>query len=374
IIMKFISAKHLKPGMVLAKILYDYSNNLMLSKRNVLNEIEIKRIQLLKYIGLYICDDMYDDVNYNDLISIGVKTNAVQTIKKAFLQVDKADEKKEVQEHLRYVVCDVVEEIIKNKNASLNIMELKNFDDYTYEHCVNVCVYSILLGIEAGLDKKKLYELGLGAILHDIGKIFVPKNILEKPGRLEPEEFKEIKKHSLLGSEYLKEKWDVDPDVRIAVLTHHERYDGLGYPLGLPAEKQTLFGKIVAISDVYDALTSNRPYRKAVSPSEAIEHIMGNTYILFDPKIVDLFMQKIVPYPTGTLVRLSNGFKGVVLENHKKYNMRPTVKIIPDEIDDNYEDDRLQKIIIYDLFNDTSLFNITITGVITIEDIIKMAE
>jgi HD-GYP domain-containing protein (c-di-GMP phosphodiesterase class II) len=371
--MKFVPAKQLKAGMVLAKNLYDYSNNLMLSKRNILTETEINRIQQLKYIGLYIFDDIYD-IDYNDVISEGLKTNAVQTIKKAFLQADNPEENVEVQEHMKGIVCDIVDEIVKNKSASLNIMELKNFDDYTYEHCVNVCVYSILLGIEAGLNKKKLYELGLGAILHDIGKIFVPKDILEKPGKLNLEEFNEIKKHCILGSEYLKEKWHIDSDVRLTVLTHHERQDGHGYPLGLAADKQTFFGKIVAITDVYDALTSDRPYRKAVSPSEAIEHIMGNTDILFDPKIVELFMQKIVPYPTGTLVRLSNGFKGVVLENHKKFNMRPTVKIIPEEVDDNYDTDFLQKIIIYDLYNDSSLFNITITGVITNEDIIKMAK
>lgn len=372
--MRFIPSPCLKAGMVLSEDLYGFSNNLLLSKNHILTECEIKRIQELNYKGAYIQDSINIEAARNNIIKNNLKINAVHTIKRAFLQVDKTEDNKELLINMRGIVCDIVDEIIHNKDATINMNDLKNFDDYTYEHSVNVCVYSILLGLEAGLSKPKLYELGLGAILHDIGKMFVSKEILGKPGKLDTNEFNEIKRHCKLGSDYLKEKWDFDPEARMAVLTHHERQDGHGYPFGLPADKQTLYGKIVAISDVYDALISDRPYRKAISPSEAMEHIMGSMDVLFDPKIVELFMRKIIPYPTGSLVRLSNGFTGVIVENHKKCGMRPTVKIIPDKTDENYEQDCLQKIIIYDLYNDNSLLNITIKGLITNNDLSKTAK
>jgi HD-GYP domain-containing protein (c-di-GMP phosphodiesterase class II) len=143
----------------------------------------------------------------------------------------------------------------------------------------------------------------------------------------------------------------------VAVLTHHERYDGCGYPLGLLGDKQPLEGKIIALSDVYDAMTSDRSYHPALPPSEAIEHIMGNSGILFDPQVVSAFMRKVVPYPIGSMVLLSNGQRAIVTENHREALMRPNVKPIKIANNESQMDDK-----VLDLLNDPSLWSVTITG------------
>ncbi len=254
------------------------------------------------------------------------------------------------------MVNDIVSEITINENATVNMMDLKVFDDYTYYHSVNVSVLSIVVGAAEGLGKSKLYELGLGALLHDIGKVFVPKEILNKSGKLTPEEFEEIKKHSLMGNWYLREKWQVPIESNVAVLSHHEKYDGSGYPYGLKSDRISRFGKIVAVADVYDALTSDRPYRPALSPSEAMEYVMGGSGTLFDPKVVEVFAKKIVPYPVGTCVTLSNGLTAIVTGNYIRCGMRPKIMIISGP----------QKGVVFDLYNDMSLLNVTITGIASI--------
>ena len=204
-----------------------------------------------------------------------------------------------------------------------------------------------------GLERGDLFELGLGAILHDIGKIFIPKEILNKDQKLTPEEFEEIKSHSIRGYTFLADQWNIPAQANAVVLSHHEKYDGTGYPHNLRGKTIPPYGRIAAIADVFDALTSNRPYRKALSPSEALEYIMGNGGIHFDPQIIGTFVEGIALYPVGTKVELNNGMHGIVVKNYPNLGTRPVVKILSDAKEQVY----------YDLSNDFSLLNVTITGV-----------
>jgi HD-GYP domain-containing protein (c-di-GMP phosphodiesterase class II) len=224
-----------------------------------------------------------------------------------------------------------------------------------------VAALSIMVGVASGMNRNRLYKLGMGAILHDIGKILIPKNILNKPGSLTSDEYEIMKKHCQYGSDYLKKQNVLPLESIIAVLTHHERYDSKGYPLGLSANKQIIEGKIIAICDNYDAMTSDRPYRSAFTPSETMEYIMGNSGIMFDPKILNIFIKKIVLYPVGTVVNLSNGKKGIVVQNYPGSIMRPRIQILPDI--GNSEEKT-----IYDLNKDNTLLNITVTGIDRIKD------
>ncbi|MCX7615120.1 MAG: HD-GYP domain-containing protein [Clostridiales bacterium] len=352
--MRYVPSSCLKPGMMLGKDLFGYNNELMLSKGQILSNIEINRIKMLKYQGVYIKDSLSDDIDTEYGISSELKNNAVKTVKDVFNQVkaDSSEIKSRAVAEAMHVTKGIVSEITSNKNAAINMIDLKIFDDYTYFHSVNVSVISIILGVAMGLCKTNLYKLGLGALLHDIGKVFVPKDVLEKPGKLSPEEFELVKVHSQKGSEYLRDRWEIPVESNVSVLTHHEKFDGTGYPNNLRAEKIPLFGKIIAVADVYDALTSDRPYRKALSPSEAMEYIMGGSGTLFDPKIVNTFAEKITPYPVGNYVLLSNGLIGIVVENNSKCGLRPKVKIITGNNETMY----------YDLYNDINCFNITIKG------------
>ncbi len=352
--MRMIPISSLKPGMIVGKDLYDNHNSLLLSKGHALSEKEIRRINNF-YHAIYITDNYFDQVEIPDNIedvSGVLRNNAVAAAREMFLLVNsKKAPNKKILHNAKLVVDDIVNEIVLNKNVTYTMTDLKLFDDYTYYHSVNVTIIAVILGFSLRLNKVSLYKLGLGALMHDIGKIFIPKNILEKQDKLTPEEFEVIKSHSAKGFEYLKDISDVPSDSNLAVLSHHEKYGGYGYPQGIRGNDIPLFGRILMIADVFDALVSDRPYRKALLPSEAIEYIVGGSGELFDPKIVNVFMEKISPYPVGTYVMLSNGQKAVVVENRPKFGLRPKVRVIDTVGIPQY----------YDLSRE--FFDITVTGV-----------
>jgi HD-GYP domain-containing protein (c-di-GMP phosphodiesterase class II) len=202
-----------------------------------------------------------------------------------------------------------------------------------------------------------LTRLGLSAILHDIGKIFINKKIINKPGVLTDEEFEEMKKHSQLGFDYAKEKFQLPPASYTGIIDHHEKFNGMGYPNRKSGSQISLFGRIITLADVFDALSSERPYRPAMKPSEAMEYIMGNSDTMFDPKIASIFIRKIAPYPVGTTVKLSNDCTAIVLENYESVCLRPRVRVIKDNGTDvkPYE---------LDLKNDFSVLNVVIEDVV----------
>ncbi len=357
--MIFQKPQNLKPGMILAMDLLGPHGELLLTCGHVLTAANIAKLQLAEHEGAHVVDceaDLTDDMG---LLSKRLRFNAVSALKTFFMHVEGGNEDSQYNSFLslRHYLEAIIQELIANKNALVNMADIKTFDEYTYYHCVNVAALSILQGMSAGMNQRKLYKLGMGALLHDVGKVFIAKEILSKPGALTNMEYEQMKQHSTLGSNYLRKQWDVPAESIVAVLTHHERYDGTGYPLRLPAGKQTVEGKIIAISDVYDALTSQRPYRVALSPSEAIEHIMGNSGLLFDPAIVSTFMRKIVPYPVGSNVVLSNGLRGVVIHNYNGGLMRPRIKVIREN---EQGVDEVQEVL--DLYNDPLLLNVTVIG------------
>jgi HD-GYP domain-containing protein (c-di-GMP phosphodiesterase class II) len=236
------------------------------------------------------------------------------------------------------------------------MIDLRAYDDYTFYHSVNVGVLSVTVGAALGLNKKQLHNLCLAALLHDIGKVFIPKEIVNKPEKLTDEEFKIIKTHSIKGYEYIREKFDIPVSSYIGVLQHHERYDGTGYPFSIEGNKISMFGKIIAASDVYDALVSSRPYRKAVLPSEAMEYIMGGSGSYFDALIVNTFTQRIAPYPVGTCVLMSDGRCGIVVENYYNCCLRPKIKVVahyPTKVEPYF----------IDLKNDRTTIDLTIVGI-----------
>lgn len=359
--------------MVLAKDLYGDRNNLLLVSGTVITEALIDGIKRVGCGGVYvrerengtgetgikIVQNSKDDNSSNrGIISSKLKGNAVDAIKKYFIAVSNGDTlMAEFSFYaIKSVLDDIIREISSNKSALVNIADLKIFDEYTYNHSVNVAVLAIMVGVTANMSRNGLYRLGMGAILHDIGKIFVPKEVLNKIEPLTPEELEIMKKHSQYGSYYLKKQNSLSAESIFAVLTHHERYDSKGYPLGLPPDKQIIEGKIITVCDNYDAITSDRPYRTAFSPSEAIEHLMGNCGMMFDPDVVNLFRKKVVLYPVGTVVRLSNGRKGTVIENNPANIMRPKIRLHSEQADSGTE-------VIYDLYNDPPLYNVTVIGI-----------
>lgn len=356
--MRYVPVNCLREGMKLGKTLYGKNNELQLTEGRILSSILIEGIKRLGYCGIYIDDDISQDIDIVNVISDKLRNETAKGLKKLYLQAASGRSSAALQGELSNKIENIVDELLENKNVMVNMVDLKSFDNYTYAHSVNVAVLSVIIGITLGLKRNTLSKLGLGAILHDIGKVFINKGILNKPGKLTEKEFAEIKAHSFLGYKYIREKFRIPSDSYDAILEHHERYDGTGYPDSKTGDDITVFGRIVAIADVYDALTSQRPYRSAMNPSDSLEYIMGNSGSAFDSDLVEVFVRKIAPYPIGTTVALSNGYEGIVVENYESVSLRPKIRVFkkfgrevpPFEIN---------------LKDDYSYLNVTITGVIT---------
>lgn len=326
--MRFVPTYCLREGMILGDNLYNNYGDLMLTRGTVLSREYVKAIERLQYNGVYIEDDISKDIQIINIINDSVRAQTVKGIKDIFIHCEKGSpEAKTDIKSAKMQIENIVDQIFANKHLMVNMIDMKVFDDYTYYHSVNVAVLSIVLGVAMDMDRDELCNLGFAALLHDIGKVFINKDILNKAGKLNPAEFEEIKTHSLLGCNHIKKGYGVSNSSYVGILDHHEKYEGGGYPNNLKGDRISWYGRIIAVADVYDALTSDRPYRKAMLPSDAMEYIMASTMSQFDPKVVEVFVKKIAPYPIGTCVRLSNGLTGIVVENYEDLCMRPRVRI-----------------------------------------------
>ena len=332
--MKFVRNYQLKPDMVLARDLHlfdsDTNKVLLLRKGVKLAKAHISKLMSIGISGAFIRDGVGDDFELKTLLRDDEKIKAVLEIKDVFDNSLSGNAKVtdfEVQK-VQDVANNLVESIMTNEGVRIGIGDLKSYDDYLYFHSLSVAVVSIAIGTEMKLPPEQLRKLGLAALLHDIGKTNISKEIINKPGTLTSAEFEEIKKHPKLGAEHLRESVLIDDDIILAVECHHERWDGSGYPYKLSGKVIPLFARIIAVADVYDALTSNRPYREPNQPNDAFEYIIGSAHVYFDGAVVDAFLRKIEPYPIGSVVRLSNGEVGIVINTFDELPLRPTVKII----------------------------------------------
>jgi HD-GYP domain-containing protein (c-di-GMP phosphodiesterase class II) len=328
--MRLINLDNVKPGDTLGQSIMGIDGCLMLREGVTLTQRYIEKLKDMGIMYIYIKDDNLSDIEPEDPEFLEVKTQAVKSLSTVFSRLQYSDSVK-IKNTLS-AVTEIVEYLIENKETnSTHLMELKTFDNYTYVHCLNTCVLALFFGVQMSYSRPMLIDLGIGSLLHDIGKTRVPIDVLNKRGRLTEEEFKIIKKHPEFGYEIVKKIDSLNERARSIVIEHHERVDGKGYPFGLKGDKISKYSKIACISDVYDAIVSDRVYRKGFPANEAYEFILGGCGTYFDFDLVNVFRNNFSIYPLGICVKLSNGLEGFTVGHNKGFPDRPVVRVFYDQ-------------------------------------------
>lgn len=225
----------------------------------------------------------------------------------------------------------IVEDVATQKDVIANLSHLRVWDDYTFEHSIHVAIVATVIGKHANLRQDQMHNLGVGAILHDIGKINVPQEVLNKPAGLTDFELSQMREHPHAGWDLVHEGYPgVMPTASIAVLQHHERLDGSGYPSGIEGDRIYIFSRIVAVADVFDALRSERPYRNPIAPRGVMDMLRADAGTKLDAQFVDALFKYVAVVPEGEAVRLTNGLLAFVTKTNPDRPLQPVVEIVAD--------------------------------------------
>lgn len=330
--MRLVHIDELDDDMVLAKPIIDRHRYLLCKGQDNLTRFKDKLEELgISYI--YIEDDISEDIEINEAVREETRQNAQATLKNFSENLEENNQMfSETFSETPEVVKDIIEEILNRDDIIVSLYDMKTINNYLFTHSVNVTVLSIIIARNLDFiefDRKKIENLAIGALLHDLGKLGIPEEILNKPEDLNEEEWSVIKQHPQIGYEKFREYDYMIPTTSLrAVKSHHENYDGSGYPAGLKGEDIHIFPRIVSVADCLDALTSDRPYRERWSVTQAAQWMIAQSNQKFDPRIIKGFMQYIVLYPNGTEVLLSNNKRAIVYAQNKNFPRRPVVKLI----------------------------------------------
>jgi HD-GYP domain-containing protein (c-di-GMP phosphodiesterase class II) len=368
--MHLINIDNLEVGMQIGQDLYDEHNRLLLGRGATLKDSYVTRLKQMGLPALYIQDADTSDISVPEMIPPAARAKAIQNLTNTFQAVTHSLDGmrqlslEEAHEHVHskrfidtfksttnnqgidQIVGDVdtLVDQIMNKDVILGLNSIKIHDNYTFQHSIDVTLMALLLARKVGWKKERLTAFGIGCLLHDLGKIFIQSDILNKPGRLSEEEFEIMKSHPTLGFDLIR---TLAPHLSNLVAhvayQHHERQDGSGYPRGIKGnqalgrnEPDTIhdFGAIAAVADIYDAMASDRPYRQGWPVDRVVNLIKELSGSHLNPRVVEIFLQTVAPFPIGTNIRILNGsyvgYEGVVADIEDKDLTHPIVRLLSD--------------------------------------------
>lgn len=324
--LEFIS--NVKENEVLGKTIFDTDGRILLKSGIKLTRKFINKLECLGVYYVYIEDDRLDDIVMEDYKLNTLKQATIKSLNKIINNVG-AINRESTQSYIS-MVSEMIDYILEIKDINKSLFDIKTHDNYTMLHSVDTGIMAAFMGVALGLKKIELNELVIGSTLHDIGKIKVPINILDKNGPLNFEEFEEMKKHPIYGKEMLMKNMSIPTNSLKIVEQHHEKINGKGYPYGLEDKGIFYQAKITSICDVYDAISSDRSYRKKFSPSDAYELILAESGSSFDPELIQTFKRVFSVYPLGSCVKLSNDVEGYVIKQNENFPDRPVVRVLYD--------------------------------------------
>ncbi|MFB9331018.1 HD-GYP domain-containing protein [Paenibacillus aurantiacus] len=323
-----------RPGDKLGRTVFQENGNVLLGEGVELTQRFIDRLENLGIDMLYIQDDMTEDLEPSSAIQDETRRKAMNEVHKTMTTLMDTHKTKgrtvapELGRTFRTVFGQMMQDLSARQDMLVSLTNIQAMDSYLFNHSVNVAILAGIMGVAKGYNRNQLEELGVGALLFDIGMTQVPKELLNKAAFLSDTERGSVQKHAEDGFNLLRAQHDVSLLSAHCAFQHHERFDGSGYPRGIKGNDIHEYAQIIAIADVYDALTSPRPHRKRYTPTEAIEFLFaaGNTY--FDVNLIKMFCKHISIYPIATTVLLSSGQIAVVSANNPLAVHRPTVRII----------------------------------------------
>ena len=317
--MRRVATNYLSEGDIIAHPITNPQGHTLLTKGIRLNSSIISKLVKLGVHAVYIEDGSLTPMSINQVIQENTRKESIDSIKKLMLQntLKEGVESKSKDTvdigRLSNIIDRLVEELMKSGETLSSFAEIRMLDNYTYNHSVEVCIYSLIIGLKLKYTRTQLFELGLGALLHDVGKSKIPLNIINKPGILDKKEYSMIQSHPELGYEILR----LNPNIPLlsahVALQHHERQNGSGYPRRISKDKIHSYGYIVGIADMFHAIISEKLYRPNFSLKEAIEILISTKDTLFPASYVDAFLQGVAFYPNGYKVKVNSGDIALVI-------------------------------------------------------------
>lgn len=331
--MRWVSLRSIASDRVLAQNILDERGRILLAKGMKLSGGMVERLRRMGIGSVCIEDAMTDDLQGREFIEPGTRQALLEATYNTLNEMmsgtySRVVRPPKLRQKLQPLVLDVIDQLRALGGSGEHFGTVYLSDGELYHHSVNVALFALGVAIGMGLTESQMVDLGVGALLHDIGKLRIPEVILKKPGRLTDEEFEHMKLHTTYGYQVLRESGDLSTTSTLVALEHHERVDGTGYPRGLRGDEIHLYGRITGLVDVYEALTANRVYRPANLPHDALEFLLGGGGTQFDPTVVHAFVRTISVYPVGMTLVLSTGHKAVVTSSPRFQTQRPIVRVI----------------------------------------------